>query len=147
MFILLGLLSAMVMEYFLHRIYLHNPSHAHITEHHKIFHKNYENPAYGYKDIVSKPAYVFVSSIFALLITIILSFSFDNAYIIYTSAVLYLLWVEWVHYLFHSPKGSYIEKLTLFQSLKEHHHIHHLEFKINYGIGSSLMDYIFRTKK
>lgn len=147
MFILLGLLSAMLLEYLLHRYYLHQSTHAHLTEHHKIFLEQYENKSYGYKDIVSKPGYVFTSSLLALILTISLSFFYQGTYIIYISALVYLVWVEWTHYLFHSPSDSIIESTKVFQLLKEHHHQHHLKFKLNYGIGSTIMDHIFRSKQ
>ncbi len=146
MFVLLGFISAALLEYLLHRYYLHMTTHVHITKHHKIFRKQYEDPSYGYKDIVSNPGYIIASSLLALVLTIVLSFYYKNSYIIYVTALVYLIWVEVVHYLFHSPSGYKFENLNIFQLLKEHHHQHHIRFKINYGIGSTFFDHLFRTK-
>jgi len=147
MFLIIGFITAAFMEYMLHRYYLHLATHSHITHHHKIFKENYEDPKYKIKDIVSNPGYIFVSSLLALTVTIIfLLMNQPTAFWIYIWAVFYLLWLEGVHYLFHSPKKIWIEKTALFQSLKHHHHLHHIHFKVNYGIGSTFFDYILRTK-
>lgn len=146
MVFILGYLSAALMEYFLHKIYLHKPNHSHITLHHKIFRHNYEDPNYHVKDIVSKPSYVMASSLLSLVLSVVLYPFIHDSYLIFVSGMLYLIWVEYVHYLFHSPKGYFLEKLTLFKMIKEHHRVHHTLFNGNYGIGSTLYDHILRTK-
>lgn len=144
---ILGIFLAALMEYLLHRIYLHQPKHGHIVEHHKIFLKQFENPQVALKDIASKPAYVFTSSLLALIAALIMMiFNPVYAVIIYVSAIFYLIWVEYSHYLFHSPKGYKLEQFTFFKILKEHHHVHHIKFNVNYGIGSSFMDIVLKTK-
>lgn len=146
MVFILGYLSAALMEYLLHKIYLHKSTHPHITLHHKIFRYNYEDPNYGVKDIVSKPGYVLASSLLSVILSIVLDPYINNSYLIFVSGMLYLIWVEYVHYLFHSPRGTLLEKLTLFKMIKEHHRAHHIQFNGNYGIGSTLFDHILRTK-
>lgn len=147
MFLIIGFITAAFMEYMLHRYYLHQSTHSHITHHHKIFKENYEDPKQKIKDIISNPGYIFASSLLSLVVMIIfIAMNQQSAYWIYIWAVFYLLWLEGVHYLFHSPKKIWIEKTALFQSLKHHHHLHHIHFKVNYGIGSTFFDYILRTK-
>ena len=147
MFFIIGIITAAFMEYTLHRYYLHQASHSHITHHHKIFKDKYEDSSYHLKDIASHPSYVFSSSLLSLAVTLIfMTFNQEGAYFIYIWALLYLIWLEVVHYLFHSPKGLKIENLTLFKQLKHHHHLHHIHYKVNYGIGSTFYDYILRTK-
>jgi sterol desaturase/sphingolipid hydroxylase (fatty acid hydroxylase superfamily) len=127
---------------------LHQKGHSHLLEHHKIFLKQYENSDVSYKEIVSKPGYVLASSLIALILTISLYFVYGISIIsLYISALVYLVWVEYVHYLFHSPKGVWLEKIAMFKRIKEHHHIHHTDFIYNYGIGSTFTDYFFFTKK
>lgn len=146
-FLTVGYLSAAFMEYMLHRYYLHLPTHSHTTHHHKIFRYDYEDTSQTAKDIVSAPAYIFASSLLALTLTIFfMVLQPTTAYLIYLSALVYLIGLEYLHFLFHSPKKIWIEKMVLFLLLKEHHHLHHIHFNINYGIGSTLYDYILRTK-
>lgn len=147
MFFIIGLLSAMIMEYALHRVYLHRRDHPHLVEHHKIFLETFESNNYGFKEIVSHPGYIFISSILTLGITLLwIQYDIRGLWI-YFFGCLYLLWVEWAHYLYHRPKGYRFEKWAFFQMLKEHHHQHHLKFNKNYGIGATFIDHIARTKR
>lgn len=147
MFLIIGFLTAALMEYLLHRYYLHKPSHSHIVHHHKIFRKKYEDPSQKVKDIMSAPSYIFSSSLLTLITTIVWTIvSTEPAYTIYVYGLIYLIGLEYFHYLFHSPKKIWIEKTTLFQMLKEHHHLHHIHFNSNFGIGSTLFDHLLKTK-
>lgn len=148
--LILGLLSTALMEYLLHRYYLHKKSgHDHIRIHHKNFKgdESFENSKMNIKDIMSSPGYIFITSSLALILTITLSFSFGLISLwIYISSVVYDLWLEFAHFLFHSPKKTKFETSKFFLLLKEHHRTHHGKLKYNYGIGSTFYDYLFKTK-
>lgn len=144
-------LVASLMEYILHRYYLHKESgHPHITEHHVTFHgkRTYENMDTTYKDIVSNIWYILASWLPCLLVGSAI-YRINTLYgVIFTSTGgLYLIWVEVGHYLFHKPHGYFIEGFTLFKDIKEHHKIHHTYYQNNFGIGSSVWDYLLKTKK
>lgn len=146
MTIIIGYLSAALMEFVLHKRYLHKPTHSHLTIHHHIFRKDYEDPHYRLRDVASKPSYILACASLSFLLSLLLLPFIKNSYLIFIVAILYLVWVEWVHFLFHCPHGLKIEQLTVFQLLKEHHREHHIHYRFNYGIGSTLMDHLMRTK-
>jgi len=144
-------LLASLMEYVLHRYYLHKESgHPHITEHHVTFHgrSTYENMDTSYKDIVSNIWYILASWLPCLLISA-LFYSLNSYYAIIFSltSAIYLTWVEVGHYLFHKPHDYFIERFSFFKLIKEHHKIHHTYYQSNFGIGSSVWDYLLKTKK
>lgn len=147
---IIGYLVTATTEYLLHRYYLHgNTEHSHTTNHHKNFNgaETFENDLMGIKDIASNPTYIFMTSLPAFILTLFLLFSVGfNAFWIYITALVYDFWLENVHYLFHSPRHTKFEKSEMFMQLKEHHRIHHEKYKVNYGIGSTLIDHILRTK-
>lgn len=145
-YLFMGYIAGSLMEYLLHRLYLHRPNHSHLKIHHVDFFKTFEDPSASFKGIASKPAYILTSSVLGLVLSLQFMFVDPYAFIIWPASLLYLLWVEFVHYLFHSPKGLFIERFSIFTRLKSHHHQHHLRITINYGIGSSLIDHIFKTK-
>lgn len=149
--IITGILMASLMEYMLHKYYLHKSGeHPHIAKHHVLFHgkTTYESQDASYKDIVSNIGYIlFTWSPCGLVAIILFPINTSYAMAFALSGVLYTVWVEFVHYLFHKPHGWWIEENRLFQNLKEHHRIHHIYFKSNYGIGASFWDYIVKTEK
>ncbi|WP_423739195.1 sterol desaturase family protein [Clostridium thermarum] len=60
---------------------------------------------------------------------------------------LYNFWEEFIHLYFHKKSNLFIIKLNLFKHLKEHHRVHHYIYNSNYGIGTTLWDYVLGTKK
>lgn len=148
--IILGFLSTALMEYLLHRYYLHKKGgHNHIHIHHKNFKgdQSFENNKMNLKDIMSSPGYIFITSSPALILTVLFYFNFGLISLwLYFFSIAYDLWLEFVHYLFHSPKRTKFETSKFFLLLKENHRVHHEKFKYNYGIGSTFYDYIFKTK-
>lgn len=120
--IIAGYLVAALMEYVLHRYYLHKESgHPHITEHHVTFHgkTTYENMDTSYKDIVSNIWYILVSLLpNALGTAIIYNINPLYAMTFGLSGVLYLIWVEVSHYLFHKPHGYAIERFSFLKTLR-----------------------------
>lgn len=144
------LITALI-EYLLHRYYLHKASgHPHISEHHSLFHGEFtfENPTRSRIDIVSSPGYIFSSWLPAGIISATLWSSHPFQGLLFgLTAAFYLAWIEISHYLFHKPQDLFIEKFYIYQQLKTHHKIHHTYYKTNYGIGSYLWDYILHTRK
>jgi len=149
--ILASFMLTALTEYLLHRYYLHkNSGHPHITDHHINFHGNstYENPEAERNEIVSNLAYILISWTPCVLVSLhwVYTHIFYGFLFAFTG-LCYLTWVETVHYLFHKPHNFYIEGTHTFYHLKKHHRTHHTYYKTNYGIGSSIWDYIFQTKK
>ncbi len=146
---LLGLLIAMFMEYLLHRYYLHfTGKHTHIVKHHVLFRgdKSYSILDSKYNDIVSGLSYIIVNMMPNMLMAWYLwSSSKMAASALLTCGIVYTIWIESAHYLFHHPMDYAIEKNAYFLRLKEHHRIHHVVFRNNYGIGSTLIDHLFKT--
>ena len=146
---LLGFLIAMLMEYFLHRFYLHfSGQHMHITLHHKKFHGNrsYSIPDSEYNEIVSGWFYILFSMLpCGITAWYFTRYSLLGAFCLAACGISYILWIEYVHYLFHKPADQFIETTSLFKQIKEHHRLHHVVFNQNFGIGSTFMDHIFRS--
>lgn len=149
--ITLGLLSSSLIEYLLHKEYLHRSDHMHhITKHHNNYHgeRSYEVPGSKWNDIASSPHYIISNILLYSPLTVLaynVSIPFGSAFAM--TAIGYTFWIEIAHYLFHSPSNSSIEKTLLFKNIKEHHRIHHVEYGNNFGIGSSIWDRILGTKK
>lgn len=148
--IFIGFIVTAITEYLLHKYYLHgNAEHSHTMNHHTILKgdETFENDQLGIKDIASNPTYIFMTSLPAFIVTLFLLFSVGaNAFWIYITALIYDFWLENIHYLFHSPRNTKFEESELFMLLKEHHRAHHEKYKFNYGIGSTIIDHILRTK-
>lgn len=140
-----------LMEFLLHKFYLHkNNRHPHITKHHVMFYgkTTYEHPDSTYKDIMSNAGYIFSSWLPSGLIGFQLYKTTPTLGCLFaTTGLLYLLWVEGAHYLFHKPHHFFIENRKFFKALKEHHRLHHIFYQSNFGIGSSVWDLILKTKK
>lgn len=148
--ILSSFMLCSLMEYLLHKYYLHkNSGHPHISQHHVMFHgkTSYEHAEASYKDIVSNLGYITTSWLPAGLIGfIIIPYDSTLGVLFATTGLLYLIWVECSHYLFHKPHHFFIEKLYIFKQLKEHHRLHHIHYQTNFGIGSSVWDVILKTQ-
>jgi len=148
---ILGYLASSLVEYMLHKEYLHRDDNMHhITEHHKYYHgqQGYEQPGSAWNDIASSPAYIITNILLYMPLAVLayfVSLPFGSAFA--TAAVGYTLWIEISHFWYHSPLKTFIEEISVFKKMKEHHRIHHIHYNKNYGIGSSTWDYILRTKK
>lgn len=149
--IITGLGASSLVEYLLHRYYLHrSPQEAHITKHHKNFNGeiSYSQKNAKKDDIASSKIYLSVN----VALYLPLGYAFFKASpllgaLFLVSALTYTFWIEYVHLLFHRPGGKHIEETDLFKAIKEHHRIHHIHYRINYGIGSDWWDRILMTKK
>ncbi|WP_430882914.1 sterol desaturase family protein [Fusibacter sp. JL216-2] len=147
----LGFMASSLIEYMLHKEYLHrNDNMHHITLHHKNYYgdSRFSKPGSAWSDIASSPAYIITNILMYLPLSVLSYFvsrPFGSAFTI--TAIAYTLWVEIAHFWYHSPLNSSIEKKEVFKKIKEHHKIHHVHYNKNYGIGSSFWDYIFKTKK
>ena len=145
-----GLGASSLVEYLLHRYYLHrSPKDPHILKHHKDFNgqSSYSQIDAKKADIVSSKLYLAVNA--ALYFPLGYAFFQINhsfAIIFLTSAMCYTIWIEYVHLLFHRPAGQRIEETAFFKKIKEHHRIHHIRYRVNYGIGSDWWDRVFKTK-
>lgn len=154
MYIIIILSSFMLcalMEFIMHKFYLHKDSgHPHISKHHVMFHgkTTYEHADASYKDIVSNFGYIFFSWLPCGLIGFQLFRVSPQLGSLFASiGALYLIWVESAHYFFHKPHQLFFEDIGVFKKLKEHHRIHHIYYKTNFGIGSSVWDRLLKTKK
>jgi len=149
--LILGYLASSLVEYMLHKEYLHrNDNMGHMTVHHKNYHglNGYEQPGSAWSDIASSPAYI-ISNILLYTPLAILAYNvslpFGSAFA--TTAVAYTLWVELVHFWYHAPLKTFIEKTKFFKNINEHHRQHHIIYNENYGIGSTFWDIVLGTKK
>jgi len=149
--IALGFLTSSLVEYMLHKEYLHRDDNMHhITKHHNDYHgeKSYSIPGSKWNEIASSPAYIISNILIYLPLSVLAYFAsvpFGSAFTM--TAVGYTLWVEIAHFWYHAPLNSSIEKTSVFKFIKEHHRQHHIIYNKNYGIGSSIWDRILGTKK
>lgn len=148
--ILFSFIAVSLVEYLMHRYYLHMDNHSHITHHHRIYNTNtgdFYNPSSKIRDVASSLSYLLIMAAlsFALVLAYIIIYS-QALYLSLITIILYIIWTEIMHYLFHSKYRGYFSKFSIYKNLEAHHLIHHSKFKFNFGIGSSPIDYIFRTK-
>lgn len=149
--LVIAFLAASLIEYLLHRIYLHNNyRNPHVQIHHKDFDGeiSYSKKDTKFRTIASGERYVILNILLYSPLGIIITFINSSLGIIYfASAIIYTMWVEFVHYYFHTGKKMLLDDFKFYKLLKEHHRIHHVLYNFNYGIGSSIWDRILRTKK
>jgi len=148
--IVMTLISVSLVEYIMHRYYLHIKTHSHIVHHHKKFNTNTQNfyqEDSKFRDIASSFAYLFVMTILSSIIIfpalIFFKQSIVSSLIIMT---LYILWTEVLHYLFHIKYRGVFSNNSIYKNLETHHLIHHSKYNTNFGIGSTHIDFIFNTK-
>lgn len=155
MLLLLTVISAFLyssfVEYCLHRFVLHRSYEMeHIKDHHRIFHgiKSYEPKDAKSEDILLDAKGILLNAVLYLLPAAVL-FTKNKMFGVMFLAVcfLYNIWEECVHLYSHKSTNSFLERLELFKSLKEHHRVHHYIYNSNYGIGSTLWDVVFITKR
>lgn len=154
MLLLIGIsafLYASLVEYCLHRFVQHKSYEMeHIKIHHKIFHgvKSYEIDNAKAEDILLDAKGILLNgSLYLIPASIILYENKFNGILFFVFCLLYNLWEEYVHLYSHKSSNVFIEKLKIFKRLKEHHRVHHYIYNSNYGIGTTLWDIVFRTKK
>ena len=149
--ILFAFLTAALVEYFLHKFHLHKATgHAHIRKHHKIFHpkNSYADKTANKEEIFSGKLYVISNAVLYFPVALIVaSQSRFLGSLFFMVAFSYTIWIEVVHLFFHKPSGMFFERNILFKKLKEHHKVHHDVYDANYGIGSSVWDWILGSKK
>lgn len=147
---IISFLSISLIEYMLHRYYLHIPTHSHIVHHHIIFNSN-NNDFYQedskFLDISSSFSYLFIMIMLStILIFPIYTHFKQNILISLTIMLFYTIWTELLHYLFHKNYKGILSNNILYKNLEMHHLIHHGRYNSNFGIGSSHIDYLFNTK-
>ncbi|MCT4661916.1 MAG: sterol desaturase family protein [Tissierellales bacterium] len=141
------LLSSLI-EYLYHRLYLHHSAEIdHIKSHHAQFRgSKFSVEQANLKEIVSSKKYILLNILPYGLISLYIGF--DNlsfGIIFFSFALLYTLWVEVSHYIYHKPMGYFFENTKTFKRLKRHHKLHHSYYIVNYGIGSRHWDFILRS--
>ena len=147
-----GFLFVTLIEYGVHKFYLHSfNSHKNSQAHHKKFEPKkikFRDSQADPEDILAAGDYIIFQIIFSIPIIALLWLANKfSALLILATAIAYISWVEVIHLHFHYPTGSNIEKLDLFKTLQWHHKIHHRSQQTNFGVGTSLWDYIFSTKQ
>ena len=146
--IIFGILAASFVEYILHRIYLHQPKHDHLLKHHKEYLGDSFTRGVTFTDVASSPGYILSNIlIYSIIIALIYLFNPIFALLSLVSAVIYTLWVEAVHYEYHSIKKKWFKKSRIFKGLKKHHYKHHQLFNKNFNIGSRIWDVLLKTLK
>lgn len=146
-----GLMASALVEYFLHKLFLHQEGNIHLLEHHKNFKPQKDTFTRGdfeLDEVFSGFKYLLVNFLLYLPIGIFLGvYSIVSGLVFLISGVLYTAWIEVVHYYFHHLDGEKFEKFKLFIYLKNKHRIHHALYNFNFGIGSSIWDIIFGTRR
>ncbi len=147
--ILAGLLIGQLIEYLLHRFWLHrSPLQDHLTVHHKLYHGNrkFEHRDAQWEDVASSNIYIVMHGVLAMPVgAYILQQSLELFALFMITVIGYALWVEVVHFHMHVPSDHWLEKTRLFRVLYDHHRMHHIYYEDNFGIGSHVWDYVFGT--
>ncbi len=118
----LGFMASSLIEYMLHKEYLHrNDNMHHITLHHKNYYgdSRFSKPGSAWSDIASSPAYIITNILMYLPLSVLSYFvsrPFGSAFTI--TAIAYTLWVEIAHFWYHSPLNSSIEKKKYLRKLR-----------------------------
>lgn len=142
-----GLAFASLSEYLMHRIYLHSgKSNAHTITHHELYKgASFSDPAADPSTIKSSWQYIGLCLLVAYLPgLLLLPFVKISLYIL--TCVLYFIWSEYVHLLFHKPSHNWIENTKEFNYLRDRHFRHHNVPASDYGIGTSLWDKVLGTE-
>lgn len=144
-------LYSSLIEYCLHRFIQHSTYEMdHIKNHHRIFHgiKSYEYEAAKSEDILLDLKGILLNATLYLIPTSIVFLQNKLLGVLFfIVCFLYNLWEECVHFYSHKSAKVFLEKFQLFIKLKEHHRVHHYIYNSNYGIGSTLWDVVFNTKR
>ena len=72
----------------------------------------------------------------------------NTGFLFVLTAVLYFLNYEMLHFAYHTAPGSWLGRLSLIRSLRQHHVAHHnkqLMTKYNFNITYPICDYLFGT--
>jgi len=144
LFIVTGMLSWTLIEYFLHRLPFHHPSDKapwkYLTTGHHMLHHEFPNRA----DYVVAPIKmsVIIFSVF-LVLTAIFTQSLVITGLWGSGVIIGYLIYEWLHYSAHHR----VPKTRLGDYLKKYHLIHHFKDSHNYfGVSSPFWDILFGTK-
>jgi sterol desaturase/sphingolipid hydroxylase (fatty acid hydroxylase superfamily) len=146
--IIFGIFVSSFVEYLLHRFYLHRPLHDHLAKHHKEYLGDSFTREVSFQDVASSLGYILSNIlIYSIIIALIFLFNPNFAFFSLISAVIYTLWVEFIHYEYHSIKKKWFKDTRIFKFLKKHHYYHHQVFNKNYNIGSRIWDVLLKTLK
>jgi sterol desaturase/sphingolipid hydroxylase (fatty acid hydroxylase superfamily) len=144
-------LYSSLVEYCLHRFVQHSSYEMeHIKNHHRIFHglKSYEIKDAKSEDILLNAKGILLNcALYLLPATAIFMQNKTFGILFLAVCFLYNLWEEYVHLYSHKSANMFFEQLEVFKKLKEHHRVHHYIYNSNFGIGTTLWDVVFRTKK
>lgn len=148
--ILIAILYSSLVEYSLHRWYLHhNNNHPHIKRHHAIFYgkQSFQLQNIPRNEIVSSAVYLGVNIVCAVPISILLIFQKQSmlGVIFLVISASYILWIEVAHLNFHRPNKFPLKKYAWFLYIMELHRKHHTTYRHYYGIGSPWWDYLLGT--
>ncbi len=125
----------------------------HTIEHHSFFtHEaaTFESPQ-DYRAVLFPPILVlFFFGAFALPVAAVLYYlaSPNVGYLFVLTAILYFLNYELLHFAYHSDPASWLGRLPLISSLRQHHVRHHdkrLMTRYNFNITYPVCDYLFGT--
>ncbi|ERI94418.1 fatty acid hydroxylase family protein [Clostridiales bacterium oral taxon 876 str. F0540] len=149
--VILAFLYASLVEYCLHRFVQHRTYEIdHIKNHHRLFHgvKSYQIKEAKSEDILLDAKGILTNIVLYVIPSAVLFMQSKIYGILFLIVCLiYNVWEECVHFYSHKITNTFLEQNRLFKRLKEHHRVHHYIYNSNYGIGSTIWDIVFRTKK
>lgn len=149
--VILAFLYASLVEYCLHRFVQHRSYEVeHIKNHHRLFHgvKSYQFKEAKSEDILLDAKGILMNIVLYLVPSVSI-FMRSKIYgiLFFVICFVYNMWEECVHFYSHKTTNMFLEKTEPFKRLKEHHRVHHYIYNSNYGIGSTIWDIMFGTKK
>jgi len=148
-----GVVFSSLVEYLLHRYYRHSSHESpHVKKHHMNFRgdESFEQKNVKIGEVMSRPHYILTNIVFYLPVGLIFTyFNYESGLLFMATAIAYTFWIELAHLYYHKPdnEGIKLEKYVFFSRMKEHHRTHHAELVNNFGIASSLWDWLLDTKK
>lgn len=144
--VILGVALSSFVEYMLHRFYLHQPRHTHLTIHHMEYKQKTFTRDVAFTDVASSIPYILSNMLLYGVVFIIIGWiDLQFSIVGFVTGVGYTVWIEWIHYEFHSSNERFYKKHSWFKTLKKHHYEHHSVFKENFNIGSRWWDIILKT--
>ena len=158
-FFLLTFLAANFLEYFGHRIPMHNRVllglmfHRHTNEHHRFFTEVHATcrSTRDYKIVLFPPIMLFAYlGLYAVPAgTLLYFFHSPNAAMLFViMAMFYFLQYESLHFCYHVGENALVARLPIIRRLREHHRIHHthrLMNSHNFNITWPIADFVFGT--
>lgn len=145
-----GFLMTSLVEYLLHRYYLHKDAEQeHIAVHHSKYNSNEHFVIEGtkYKDVASSWRYIWLTVILGTPVGILLSLmGVINPIAFLAMGFAYGYGLEIFHVSIHSGYKGYLSQSKLYCYLMDNHFIHHKVYIENFGIGSTHWDILLGTR-